>query len=298
MFDLKEGTVQCPFCNVAIPQDLDSGPVDPSVGTPLDPLAPPPVPTPGMEEPPSGEMLLGGGATPDAVPLQGTMDPHAPVIHEDAPAAPGGGAQANGLKLLLIGGAVFLAFKLGLLDNLLGLVGLGSAPPPAVTDQPIDPLAPEPPTPAAPKPNFEPPLPDQSAPVVAAPETPAAPAVPVVSEWAFEGKVSDILSMRPVKGAVLLFMTPDEDETFEARSDDSGRWQIKLPTRKDGYKLVIDHSEYIADYFDETEPPYRTWTQARRRQLRAAKPAHAPWKAPDASPLRRDVLLFPEFTDR
>lgn len=298
MFELKAGTPQCPFCNVAIPEDLDSGPVDPTVGTPLDPLAPPPVPTPGGDAPPEGEVLLGGGATPDAVPLEGTMDPHAPTIHEDAPAAPGGAGQSTGLKLALVGGAVFLAFKIGLLDNLLDLVGLGSPPPPAAADQPVSPLSPEPQAPAAPRPNFEPPLPDQGGPVVAAPDVPAAPAAPAVSEWAFEGKVSDVLSMKPVKGAVLLFMTQAEDETYEARSDAAGRWQIKLPTRKDGYKLVIDHPEYIAEYFDETEPPYKTWTQARRRQLRAAKPAHQPWKALDASPLRRDVLLFPEFTDR
>lgn len=300
MFELQGGTVQCPFCNVAIPEDLDAGPSDPTVGLPVDPnaQAAPPIPTPG------------GFSTPEPTPLVGTMDPSAPVLHEDAPEhppEPAGGAApsatAGALKVAAIAGGAFLAFKLGLLDNLLAVAGLSSAPPPAV-EAPAEPVPvpmPEaaPGGPAAPETPFDPNPPGSGGPVAAAPEAPAAPpAAPAAAEWAFEGKVSDVLSMKPVKAAVLLFMTHGEDETYEARSDGQGRWTVKLPARKDGYKLVIDHPDYIAEYFDETEPPYRTWTQARRRQLRAAKPSHKPWFAPGADPVRRDVLLFPEFTDR
>lgn len=288
MFELQVGTAQCPFCNVAISPDLDSEPSDPNVGGSIDPLQPP-VPQPG------------GLATPDMTPIQGTMDPNAPVLHED-PSLPGaGGAQANALKVAAIAGGAFLAFKMGMLDNLLGLVGISSTPPPAIeaaASEPTPVPMPEPTPSAEPSEPFNPNLPSQGGPVSAAPESPAVPAAPVVAEWRFEGKVSDILSMKPVKGAVLLFMTQAEDETFEARSDDKGRFEVKLAARKDGYKLVIDHAEYIADYFDETEPPYRTWTQARRRQLRAAKPSHKAWFAPSSAAVRRDVLLFPEFTDR
>lgn len=296
MFELQAGTAQCPFCNVAISPDLDAEPSDPNVGGAVDPLNPP-VPQPG------------GLATPDMTPIQGTLDPNAPVLHEDAPAPadpklPGaGGAQANALKLAAIAGGAFLAFKLGMLDNLLALVGISASPPPAA-EAPAEP-APVPmpePTPSSPSAEpeapFDPNLPSQGGPVAAAPEAPAAPAAPAAVDWRFEGKVSDILSMKPVRGAVLLFMTQAEDETFEARSDAKGRFEVKLAARKDGYKLVIDHPEYIAEYFDETEPPYRSWTQARRRQLRAARPAHKAWMAPGAEPVRRDVLLFPEFTDR
>lgn len=292
MFDLQAGTVQCPFCNTPIPQDLDSGPTDPNVGSPLDPLAPP-VPTPGL------------GATPDPVPLEGTLDPNSPTLHHDEPppepspaAAGAAAAQGGALKVAAIAGGAFLAFKLGLLDGLLGLVGMNSAPPPAVQAPAPAPAEPAPDVPAEPAPALEPGLPPE--PAVAPQEAPpAVPApAPAPAEWRLEGKVSDMLSMKPVKGAVLLFMTPEEDETYEARSDGTGRWQLTLPARKDGYKLVIDHSDYIADYFDETDPPYRTWTQARRRQLRAAKPAHRPWTAVGAEPARRDVLLFPEFTDK
>lgn len=301
MFELQGGTVQCPFCNVAIPEDLDAGPSDPTVGLPVDPSAPaqaaPPIPTPG------------GFSTPEPTPLEGTMDPSAPVLHEDAPehppqsaAAASSSATAGALKVAAIAGGAFLAFKLGLLDNLLSLVGLSSAPPPVV-EAPAEPApVPMPETPpaqaAAPEAPFDPNPPGSGGPIAAAPEAPAPPAAPVAAEWAFEGKVSDILSMKPVKGAVLLFMNQAEDETFEAKTDAKGQWTLRLPARKNGYKLVIDHPEYIAEYFDETDPPYRTWTQSRRRQLRAAKPAHEPWKAPGADPVRRDVLLFPEFTDR
>lgn len=293
MFELQAGTAQCPFCNVSISPDLDSEPSDASVGGAIDPLRSP-VPQPG------------GLATPDMTPIQGTMDPSAPVMHEDTPAPvepalPGAAAaRANALKAAAIAGGAILVFKLGMLDNLLALVGISSPPPPAMVApaEPVPVPMPEPTPAAAPEAPFNPNPPSQGGPVGAAPEAPAAPAAPVAVEWHFEGKLSDILSMKPVKGAVLLFMTQAEDETFEARSDAKGRFEVKLAARRDGYKLVIDHAEYIADYFDETEPPYRSWTQARRRQLRAAKPSHKAWFAPSADTVRRDVLLFPEFTDR
>lgn len=298
MFDLQSGTVQCPFCNVAIPQDLDDGPTDPHVGGALDPLNPP-VPTPGA-------MPTPGGSTPDPLPIEGTLNPNEPVMHDDTPAPSAGpsmsGAQAMPIKVAAILGGAFLAYKIGLLDNLLGLVGMGPAPapPPVVDTTPVE--LPPTPMPDAPPPTAEPTTqPGSDGPITAPVEAPpAAPAAPVAAEWAFEGKVTDLLSMKPVKGAVLLFMTQAEDETFEAKSDEKGRFTVKLPARKgnDGYKLVIDHPEYIAEYFDETDPPYRTWTQARRRQLRAAKPSHKAWTAASADAVRRDVLLFPEFQDK
>lgn len=289
LFDVQGGAEVCPFCNAQIPQDLDSAPSDSAVGGALDPLAPP-IPSPG------------GADTPDPVPLVGTLDPNAPVLHEDAPApAPpptGGGAAGGALKFVLIAGGGFLAFKLGLLDNLLAVAGLSSAPPsepvaaaPEPSPEPVPVPMPEP-APA------EPSAPGSGGPIAAAPEPVAAPSAPAPAEWVFEGKVTDILTYKPVRGAVLLFMTQAEDETYEAKSDAKGLWSVKLPPRKDGYKLVVDHAEYIAEYFDETEPPYRTWTLPKRRQLRAAKPAHKAWWVGAEGSLRRDVLLFPDITDR
>lgn len=294
LFEVQGAAEVCPFCNAQIPQDLDAAPSDSTVGAPLDPLAPP-IPSPGGADP----VPTPGMATPDAVPLEGTLDPSAPTLHEDAPApAPsGGGATAGALKLALIAGGGFLAFKLGLLDNLLAVAGLSSAPssePTAAAPVPMPEPEPVPMPEPAP---VETPRPGQSGPV-AAPAEPAAPApAPAPAEWVLEGKVTDILTMKPVRGAVFLFMTQAEDETYEAKSDAQGRWSVKVPPRKDGYKLFVDHPEYISEYFDETDPPYKTWTMAKRRQLRAAKPAHKPWVG-GAATVRRDVLLFPDITDR
>lgn len=301
MFEVSEGLATCPFCSAQIPQDLDAMPSDSTVGSALDPLAPanPPVPTPGG---------VPEGATPDPMLLEGTFDPAAPVVEPDVPpsveaAQKAGKVQASAggppaaVKLALIAGGGFLAFKLGLLDNLLSLAGMNPAPPPpapvAPAEPPAAPAAPEP-APALPA---APETPGQGGPIAAPAEPSPAPA-PAPAEWSFEGRVTDILTMKPVKGAVLLFMTQAEDETFEARSDAKGHWSLKVPVRKDGFKLVIDHPEYIAEYFDEADPPYRTWTLAKRRQLRAAKPSHKPWKAAGAEAFRRDLLLFPDITDR
>ena len=107
-----------------------------------------------------------------------------------------------------------------------------------------------------------------------------------------------MVSLKPVKGVILLFMTQSEEETIDAKSDANGRYKVTLPARAGGFKLMADHPDYIDGYFEETDPPYKAWTMARRRQLRSAKHEHKAWRADDASPQRRDLVLFPDITDR
>lgn len=286
MFDVQPGTENCPFCNFVIPPPPASAddpvPVD-EHGTPTEPAPAVPVPD------------------PESMVLEGTLppSPQPTSCEEPAPPPPPAGAAGGGaLKLVVIAAAAFLAFKLGLLDNLLMLVGLASppAPPPAAiaVPGPSPQAAPEPAR-AAP---YEPLSSGAGGPIASSETEPEAQKPAPAAEWTFEGTVYDMLSFRPVKGVVLLFMTENEDETFESRTDARGHFKIVLPPRPGGYKLVADHPEYIGEYFDETAPSIKTWSLSKRRQMRAARPSHRPWAAKDGAPVRRDFVLFPDITDR
>lgn len=284
MFDVQAGTENCPFCNFVIPPPPASADDPVAVdehGVPVEPAAAVPVPDP--------ESMILEGTLPSAPPPTSCEEP-APA---PAPAAAGGGA----VKFVVIAAAAFLAFKLGLLDNLLMLVGLASPPhaPPAAVAPPAQPAARQ--EPASP-PAYEPLSSGPGGPIAPAGGKPEAEKPAPAVQWTFEGTVYDMLSFRPVKGVVLLFMTQSEEETFESRTDARGRFRIVLPPRGEGYKLVADHPEYIGEYFDETAPPIKSWSLSKRRQMRAAKPSHLPWAAKDAAPVRRDFVLFPDITDQ
>lgn len=295
MFEVKPGTDNCPFCNFVIPPPQpgadDPVPVD-EHGAPLEQAAGSAVPVPDPEA-----MLLEGSRPPDPDPMSAGHGAEA-YPPEPAPAAagkPGGGA----VQYVVIAVAGFLAFKLGLLDNLLMMTGLMSPPAPPPSAALIEPPREAPGPAAKPSPVLlsEPVQPGSGGPI--ATEQPAEPAAPPpAAEWSFEGNVYDMLSFKPVNGVVLLFMTQSEEETFEGRTDARGRFKIVLPVRSGGYKLIADHPEYIGEYFDETTPPIRTWSLAKRRQMRAARPSHAPWASKDGAPVRRDFVMFPDITDR
>ncbi|MDE2292885.1 MAG: hypothetical protein KGL53_12450, partial [Elusimicrobia bacterium] len=106
------------------------------------------------------------------------------------------------------------------------------------------------------------------------------------------------LTFRPVARANLIFETQAEDETYMATSGPDGRWSVTVPPRKGGFKLIVDQTRYLADYYDEVSPSYRTWSLYRRSQLRAAKPMHAPWLPGQDGTLRRDFYLIPSVPDQ
>lgn len=262
--------------------------------------APVPVPVPGEESNP--QPIPQAMNENDVIEIQEDLPPA--DIRESPPAPdPGPAKNAGPLKLAAIAGGAFLAFKLGLLDNLLMIVGLGSSPPqpPPHQQQPPAPVATTAPADARPaaKPILfsEPLSPAAEAPIVPSPHSVPPPPV-AAAEWSFEGTVYDMVFVKPVKGISLLFMTQNEEETFSAKTDHKGRYKITLPARPGGFKLMADHPDYIDGYFDETDPPYKSWTMERRRQLRAAKPVHKAWQSGSALPVRRDLVLFPEITDR
>jgi len=127
----------------------------------------------------------------------------------------------------------------------------------------------------------------------AEPKTPAQ-APDAVAAWRFEGRIYDMVTLRPIRGAQLVFMGGDQDYTFT--TDKQGVYKAKVPPL-DGasYQVLVDHADYLEGYFDETAPMYRERPRAARIGMRNAKPRNKPWEG-GAAVVQRDLVLFPEVS--
>ena len=112
-----------------------------------------------------------------------------------------------------------------------------------------------------------------------------------VPTWTAEGKVYDMLSLRPAFGAKLRF-TAKRERPVEVETNEAGRYRATLPEVEGGYTLAIQLPDIDnARYFDEIDPPYRTLEQAERLQLQQMVPSHKPWNAKGGARLRRDLVV-------
>jgi len=240
--------------------------------------------------------------------------------------------QRSGMlvKLLMIGGAGFAAFKIGMFDNIMMLIDVSGSEPvaPVVSiKEPIEspdlsepiqsgsdagaPIGQETQDPpsgdggvwqdprmaelvedATPKPAENTPVAQEEV------QEEQVYAEEQEGEWFFEGVVYDMISLKPVSGAEMLFMDESESETYDAVTNSRGRYRVRLPSMPQGYKLIVDHRDYLGMYFDEAAPSYRKISMSKRKQLRAARPKNAPWAGRIGRKNRRDIVLFPEIPDQ
>src|SRR5262249_27422332 len=102
------------------------------------------------------------------------------------------------------------------------------------------------PSPEAPKTPAQLPAEAPSAP----PAAPSSVKASHVKDWAFEGKVYDMLTLRPVALAdITLSAESSEDEGFKATTDEKGRYRLKVPENAAGYSASISHPDYPDRYF-------------------------------------------------
>ncbi|MFH1724135.1 MAG: carboxypeptidase-like regulatory domain-containing protein [Elusimicrobiota bacterium] len=317
-FDIKESVETCPFCSFVLPVDeeaeQDNKPPDlPSRTEQTDPAAPSLIDLDGADvDPEVGRIPKrpedAAGAAPEPV---------------QAP-EPKPSAMKSILTLLVAAAIGFGGYHLGLFDNLLSLAGITSAAPQpeAQTARPgPDAPRPAPPSPAA-LPTSSPAsaggpieeephqgpagsalvdprmaalLQDQTAAIQVEQPPPPEPE----GDWVFLGTVYDMITLKPIRDAQMLFLSGSAQTDYDTTTDAKGRYRIRLPaSTRDDYRLIIDHPDYLADYFDEKSPSYRTVSLAVRQQLRSAKPKLEAWKGVVGKNARRDIVLFPEIPDR
>ena len=161
---------------------------------------------------------------------------------------------------------------------------------PALRSTPLIPKVTPPPAP--------PPEPPKPAPAPVVEAKPAPPPVEETAEpapprptWTAEGRVYDMITLRPVFGAKLRFSAEGE-YPVEVETNEKGRYRAVLPEQQAGYTLAIGAPDFEGTrYFDEIDPPYRTLELAERQQLQQMVPGHKPWKAAAGARLRRDLVV-------
>jgi hypothetical protein len=113
--------------------------------------------------------------------------------------------------------------------------------------------------------------------------------------WTFQGKVYDLISLRPVYGAVLDFKNPSGEAAGQASTDEDGSYEVSLePLSNAGYSLLVKHSDYQEKYIDEINPPFREVSLEERRLLVRMAARARPWVGKATLTVRRDFVMIPK----
>lgn len=138
-------------------------------------------------------------------------------------------------------------------------------------------IPPAPPVPAARPPILTPPpavpvAPARPAPPAAAPATAASTPAPDVelgaNDWALQGRVFDLETLKPVARAKMIFAAPEHGLLYAAELDDFGRFAVALPNLiREGFTIQVNAPGYEPYAQAEPDVPYATLTAAERRAL-------------------------------
>jgi hypothetical protein len=142
---------------------------------------------------------------------------------------------------------------------------------------PAAPAAPAPPVVAATPVPAPPVLPAPPAPAPAPVTLPARPErvgnlpIPPLnsqSQWAFYGRVYDLITLRPVAGVQLNFQSTSNGGGMQARTDEHGRFLVVLPRLSSGsYEIRGSHPKYASPVLYEPDIPYAKLPLAQRRDI-------------------------------
>jgi len=132
-----------------------------------------------------------------------------------------------------------------------------------------------------------------------APETrPSGSAAPA-AEWRLRGVVYDLVTLRPLSGASVVFVDEQSNRRVPTRTDSTGRYRTVVPPLADrGYSVSISKDGYSSTYLDPATGGVRQMPAEQRRALarglvQTFTAAPASVAAPDARPFATDFYLAP-----
>lgn len=115
--------------------------------------------------------------------------------------------------------------------------------------------------------------------------------------WRIHGKVYDLVSLKPIPGARIVFLDKFTDEKYRTRSNKRGHYTVKLPPLAEGgYAVSVKHRRYGAKYLEEMRPAYHQMSRRRRQDELAALAdltiLHMPILLPEGqSDLQHNLIL-------
>ena len=81
------------------------------------------------------------------------------------------------------------------------------------------------------------------------------------------GTVYDLLTLKPVPGAQVIFTARSSGRSVHARTDSAGRYTLNLARSSEGgFEAAIIRKDYPDKYLEENDPPYRTMGLKRRQE--------------------------------
>lgn len=116
---------------------------------------------------------------------------------------------------------------------------------------------------------------------------PGDPNVPVEPpRWKIHGKVYDLLTLKAVKRAAIVFKDKNSNAKYSAVTDKEGLYSVALPPiDSGGYEVTVSHPDCGPVYLDEQEPPYHQLPPDRRKEeaqmFESAQVLHVPFLLPE-----------------
>ena len=127
--------------------------------------------------------------------------------------------------------------------------------------------------------------------IEAAPKKQSAPAKPAAAaDWTVSGEVYDLLSLKPVGGALLTFTAGASGGALTAQTGDDGRYTLKLPKAGEKYSLRVRHASYDGVYAEDAGLPFREQGLSRRREFCRTFRRSTVLHVPLSPPLEEDAV--------
>jgi hypothetical protein len=87
-------------------------------------------------------------------------------------------------------------------------------------------------------------------------------------EWKLRGTVFDLVTLKPVAKATLVFSDPELNRRFELVTDGQGRYRTIVPSLPNrGYAVAVQHSDYAQSYLNPDTKGVRSKSEQKRREL-------------------------------
>ena len=131
------------------------------------------------------------------------------------------------------------------------------------------------------------------------PAEPAAPAAPVEGDWTIRGKVYELISLKPVPRARVVFSSKLTGKDHATRTDAKGAFTLKIPKlAESGYEIGFSAPGYRPDWLEEPDTPYSKQSLARCEeaayQLGSSAILHVPYMPdPAHEEYEFNIVVFP-----
>ncbi|HAH07507.1 MAG TPA: hypothetical protein DCM05_13485 [Elusimicrobia bacterium] len=120
---------------------------------------------------------------------------------------------------------------------------------------------------------------------------------PSMREWKFSGRIFDLLTLKPVSDADIVFADPGSTARYNISTNAEGAYRVVMPSNSGGYDVLISHPDYEPKFIQDGSPPLRTLPLSRRRALASgyASIIHQRelFSPGTGGKLKRDLALIP-----